>query len=83
MRRPPARRRPDVAVIAVRLCLVALGLDLVAKHLEAVEAGVVDLARLALGAEVAVAARQVVDDAVEARVALVGRLPTCTTSTQG
>ena len=57
-------------VVAHRLRLFALGLDLLAVHLQALHALVVDLARLALRAEVAVAGDQLGDTAEQTRLAL-------------
>ena len=55
--------------------LVALCLHFIAEHLEAVEAGVVDATRFALGAEVSVTGSELVDAAVEARIAFAEHLP--------
>jgi len=59
------------AVVSISLCLVALGFNLLAEHLETVKARVTHLARLALGAEVTVATGELVDDAVHACIAFI------------
>ena len=61
-------------MVAVCLDVLALGLDFLAEHLQTVVARVVYLARLAVGAKVAVAGRQLVDDAVQPDVPFRRRL---------
>lgn len=56
-------------LLTVLLNFVTLGLDAFTEHSQAVETRLVDLARLALRAKVAIAAGQVTDDAIHARVA--------------
>lgn len=60
---------------SIRFRFFALGLHLIAKQLQTVVAGIVYLARLAFGAEAAVSSGELVEDAVEASVAL-AREPT-------
>ena len=62
-------------MIAINFDIFALGLDLLSKHFQTVIASVVDLARLALGAKVAVPRRQFVDDAVHPDVTFAQGLP--------
>ena len=61
-------------MVAVSLDVVTFCSHLLAEHLQTVVARFVHFARLALGAEVAVAGRQFIDDTVESKIAIACRL---------